>query len=93
MLLSLASLLLAPAFAETPDTADVPALVDAPDGPREGHYKAVTEIEIDGVTVEGQLIGPTIAIGSETRHPPHETQIKLRADFNDLTSESVDLVR
>jgi hypothetical protein len=91
MLFLLATTLLARA-ADLPST-DVPELVDTPDGPREVHYKLVTELDIDGVTVEGVLIRPEIAIGSEVHHGDHPSQIRLRADFADQLASSSDTVR
>lgn len=89
MLLLLATL----ANASDPTSLDVPELVDTPDGPREVRYKLVTELDIDGLTVEGVLIGPEIAIGSEVRHRDHPSQIRLRADFADQLASSSDTVR
>lgn len=93
-MLLLATLLLPPAFAESPDAAsDVPELVDTPDGPRRITWKRVTEIDMGEQAVEGTLYRPEGAVLSEARRPPHQPQIRLRANFDDLTLDSVDLVR
>lgn len=89
MLLLLATL----ATAADPTSLDVPELVDTPDGPREVRYKLVTELEIDGVTLEGVLIRPDIAIGSEVRHREHPSQVQLRTDFDDQLAWSTEAVR
>lgn len=91
MLFLLATTLLARAADLT--SLDVPELVDTPDGPREVHYKLVTELEIDGVTLKGVLIGPDIAIGSEVRHGEHQSQVRLRANFDDHLAWSAEAVR
>ncbi len=92
MLISLASFLLTPAFAE-PAGSPVPELVDTPDGAHRVTWKPVTEIDMGELNVEGTMYKPEGVVVSEARHPSHPPQIRLRANFDDLTSESVDLVR
>lgn len=56
-------------------------------------YKAVTEIDIEGVSVEGTIDGPSIALLAETNRKGFAPMIHLRLDFNVEMVESVDLLR
>lgn len=81
------------AHAADPTVSATSELVDTPDGPQEVRYKLVTELEIEGMLLEGELVGPEIAIGAEVHHGDHPPQIRLRADFDDQLASSSDTVR
>ena len=83
-LLPLLGLALAlPAAAQDDATADRPT----------PQYKAVTEIDIEGVSIEGTIVGPTMALLTETNPKGFAPMIRLRLDFNAEMVESVDLLR
>ncbi len=83
-----AALLLSSALA-----ADVPELVDTPDGPREVRYKEVTHVDGGEQTVEGGVARPEGTIVAEPPRARFTSQIRLRDNFNDLALATVDLVR
>lgn len=56
-------------------------------------YKAVTEIEIDGLEIEGQLVGPQHGFVVERKRASFNPLIKLRTDFNAEMSSSVTEVK
>ncbi len=56
-------------------------------------YKDVTELDIEGVTVEGVLTGPSIGLIQEPNRKGFAPMIHLRTDFNVEMTESVDLLK
>lgn len=68
------------AFAQQDDTTE--------DGTRI-RYKAVTEIEIEGLEIEGQLVGPSHGYVVVRKRASFNPLITLRTDFNAEMSSSV----
>ncbi len=88
MRLLILSLLLcaAPALAGDP--------IETPDEkPAEVRYKAITDIVIDDVRVDGGIQKPTGIVNWELRRNTFNPLVKLRSDFDDQMVESVQQVR
>lgn len=79
-------LLFAAAFAQNID--DVPESAEVVP-----QYKTVTEIDLEGATLQASMVGPTGGIVIEPPRATFNSLIRLRVSFNDEVSESVDLVR
>ena len=56
-------------------------------------YKQKTEIDFEGVEVEGELVKPQGSLLLERKHAKFNPMIKLRTDFDDFMDESVDEVK
>lgn len=56
-------------------------------------YKDVTELDIEGVTVEGTLVKPQVGLIQEPGRKGFAPMIPLRLDFNVEMVESVDLLK
>ena len=56
-------------------------------------YKEKTEIDFEGVEVQGELVKPQGSLLLERKHAKFNPMIKLRTDFDDLMDESVDEVK
>ena len=59
----------------------------------EVRYAQVTELEIEGSTVEGQIYRPGSQLVVEPPKPKHHSAIVLRKNFDDVTVESAEFVR
>jgi hypothetical protein len=68
-----------------------PAL--AQDENRKVTYKARTEIDFEGVDVEGELVKPQGQLLLDRRKANFNPLIRLREDFNDEMKKSVDEVK
>ncbi len=80
LLLTAAAFLSAPAFAQD---AEEPKVV----------YKSRTEIDFEGVEVDGELVKPQGALLLDRKRANFNPLIKLRTDFDDEMDKSVDEVK
>ena len=69
------------------------SLLHAEDNDREIVYSKKTEIDFEGLDVEGQLVKPQGALLLERKRTAFNPLIKLRTDFNYEMSTSVDQVK
>lgn len=69
--------------------ADDPAV----DGDRKVIYKAKTEIDFEGVDVEGTLVKPQGSLLLERKSAAFNPLIKLRADFDKEMGDSVNEIK
>ena len=56
-------------------------------------YKAKTEIDFEGVEVDGELVKPQGALLLDRKRANFNPLIKLRTDFDDEMDKSVDEVK
>ena len=56
-------------------------------------YKAKTEIDFEGVEVDGELVKPQGALLLDRKKASFNPLIRLRSDFNEEMKESVDEVK
>lgn len=56
-------------------------------------YKQKTEIDFEGVEIEGELVKPQGALLLDRKRAQFNSMIKLRTDFDDLMDESVDEIK
>lgn len=56
-------------------------------------YKAKTEIDFEGVEIEGELVKPQGTLVLDRRHAKFNPMIKLRTDFDDEMDKSVDEIK
>ena len=56
-------------------------------------YKQRTEIDFEGVEIAGELVRPQGALILQRRHATFNPLIKLRTDFDDKMSQSVDEIK
>ena len=63
------------------------------DGDRKVQYKSRTEIDFEGVEVAGELVKPQGALLLDRKRASFNPLIKLRTDFNEEMSESVNEVK
>lgn len=71
----------------------ITTLVFAQDQDREVRYKDKTEIDFEGVDVEGQLVKPQGALLLDRKRASFNPLIKLRTDFNPEMSASVSEIK
>ncbi len=69
------------------------SLLYAQDNSRDIVYKQKTEIDFEGVDVEGQLVKPQGALLLDRKRASFNPLIKLRADFNHEMSMSVQEIK
>lgn len=74
-------LLAGPAYAN--DTEEEPRVM----------YKQKTEIDFDGVEVQGELVKPQGAMMIDRKRAKFNPMIKLRTDFDDEIDKSVDEIK
>jgi len=55
-------------------------------------YAAETEIDFEGLDVNGELVKPHGSVVQERRRAEFAPMIRLRMDFNEELSESVDMI-
>jgi hypothetical protein len=63
------------------------------DADRKVVYKTKTEIDFEGLDVNGELVKPQSALVLDRKKAQFNPLIKLRADFNDEMEQSVDEVK
>ncbi|MEL6344997.1 MAG: hypothetical protein AAFV53_17900 [Myxococcota bacterium] len=63
------------------------------DGERTVQYKSRTEIDFEGVEVDGELVKPQGALLLDRKRASFNPLIQLRTDFNEEMSDSVDEVK
>ncbi len=80
LLMAATAFLSAPAFAQD---AEEPKVV----------YKSRTEIDFEGVEVDGELVKPQGALLLDRKRANFNPLIKLRTDFDDEMDKSVDEVK
>jgi hypothetical protein len=56
-------------------------------------YKERTEIDFEGVEVQGELVKPQGSLLLERKHAKFNPMIKLRTDFDDLMDDSVQEIK
>ena len=56
-------------------------------------YKQKTEIDCEGVEVDGELVKPQGALLLDRKRAQFNSMIKLRTDFDDLMDETVDEIK
>ena len=56
-------------------------------------YKEKTEIDFEGVEVQGELVKPQGSLLLERKRAKFNPMIRLRTDFDDFMDESVDEVK
>ena len=56
-------------------------------------YKQKTEIDFEGVEVDGELVKPQGALLLDRKRAQFNSMIKLRTDFDDLMDETVDEIK
>ena len=56
-------------------------------------YKAKTEIDFEGVEVDGELVRPQGSLVLERKRAQFNSMIKLRTDFDDEMDKSVDEIK
>tara|TARA_R110001592_G_scaffold274061_2_gene541015 strand:- start:1344 stop:1598 length:255 start_codon:yes stop_codon:yes gene_type:complete len=56
-------------------------------------YKQRTEIDFEGVEIEGDLVKPQGSLVLDRRHAKFNPMIKLRTDFDDEMDKSVQEVK
>ena len=56
-------------------------------------YKERTEIDFEGVEVQGELVKPQGSLLLERKHAKFNPMIKLRTDFDDEMEQSVNEVK
>lgn len=79
-LLLTAALVFSPAFAQDEDEQKVV-------------YKSRTEIDFEGVEVDGELVKPQGALLLDRKRANFNPLIKLRTDFDDEMDKSVDEIK
>ena len=70
-----------------------PAMAQDDDGERKIEYKSRTEIDFEGVEVDGELVKPTGALLLDRKRANFNPLIKLREDFNEEMDQSVNQVK
>ena len=70
-----------------------PALADDPDPDPQVIYKERTEIDFEGVEIQGELIKPQGALLLDRKRAQFNSMIKLRTDFDDEMDKSVDEIK
>lgn len=60
---------------------------------RKVSYKQTTEIDFEGLDVNGELVKPSSALVLDRKKASFNPLIKLRADFNQEMEQSVDEVK
>ena len=56
-------------------------------------YKAKTEIDFEGVEVDGELVRPQGSLILDRKRAQFNSMIKLRTDFDDEMDKSVDEIK
>ena len=70
----------------------VPAYANDEEEPRV-IYKQKTEIDFEGVEVEGELVKPQGALLLDRKKAQFNSMIKLRTDFDDEMDKTVDEIK
>ena len=91
-LIPLAIGLLALSTYARPARADDTDEVD-PDSGRKITYKSKTEIDFEGLDVEGEMVKPSSALVLDRKKAAFNPLIKMRENFNPEMEESIDEVR
>lgn len=63
------------------------------DADRKVKYKEKTEIDFEGLDVNGELVKPQGSLLSERKRASFNPLIRLRTDFNQEMAESVDEIK
>jgi len=63
------------------------------EGDKKVVYKTKTEIDFEGLDVNGELVKPQSALVLDRKKAQFNPLIKLRADFNEEMEQSVDEVK
>ncbi len=73
--------------------SSAPAHAGNEEEPREVVYKQRTEIDFEGVEVQGQLVKPQGTLILDRKRASFNPLIKLRTDFDDEMDKSVDEIK
>tara|TARA_R110000824_G_scaffold400759_2_gene609254 strand:- start:966 stop:1232 length:267 start_codon:yes stop_codon:yes gene_type:complete len=79
----LLTLLITPGLALADDKEEEPKVV----------YKERTEIDFEGVEIQGELVRPQGALLLDRKRAQFNSMIKLRLDFDDEMDKSVDEIK
>ena len=71
----------------------ITTLAIAQESGQEVRYREKTEIDFEGLEVEGQLVKPQGALLLDRKRASFNPLIKLRADFNPEMSQSVNEIK
>lgn len=74
-------------------TSSVAYAQDEEEGDRRVTYKQTTEIDFEGLDVNGELVKPSSALVLDRKKASFNPLIKLRSDFNPEMEQSVDEVK
>lgn len=69
------------------------AYADEPEEEPKVVYKERTEIDFEGVEVQGELVKPQGALLLDRKRAQFNSMIKLRTDFDDEMDKSVDEIK
>tara|TARA_Y100000034_G_C6793285_1_gene355331 strand:- start:37 stop:273 length:237 start_codon:yes stop_codon:yes gene_type:complete len=69
------------------------ALAEPPEGDRKVIYKKKTEIDFEGIELEGQLVKPQGSLITERQGAAFNPLIKLRTDFKQEMNLSVEEIK
>ncbi len=84
--------LYAPHARAADDTTNATSDVDESSG-RKISYKSKTEIDFEGLDVEGEMVKPSSALVLDRKKASFNPLIKMRENFNPEMEESIDEVR
>ena len=56
-------------------------------------YKQKTEIDFEGVEIDGELVKPQVALLLDRKRAQFNSMIRLRTDFDDLMEDSVEEIK
>lgn len=87
-----ALVLLVSAASAAPAAANVPDLSEIPET-RAVRYAERTELDMEGATLEGEVVKPQVGFTAEPPRPTHGNAIQLRSDFDVEMASSLALVR
>ena len=81
-------------YAKPARADDVNATEDVdPDSGRKVSYKSKTEIDFEGLDVEGEMVKPSSALVLDRKKAAFNPLIKMRENFNPEMDESINEVR
>lgn len=70
-----------------------PAFADEAEEEPQVIYKEKTEIDFEGVEIQGELVKPQGALLLDRKRAQFNSMIKLRTDFDDEMDKSVDEIK
>ena len=70
-----------------------PAVADKGENEPKVIYKSKTEIDFEGVEIQGELVRPQGSLILDRKRAQFNSMIKLRTDFDDEMDKSVDEIK